>query len=49
MLLIGTFMGVIQCIKDQSDHAGADEEIMNLLTKLMKLEENNIETLKTYL
>ena len=49
MLLLGTFMGTLQCIKDQSDHAGADEEIMNLLNKLMKLEENNIETLKTYL
>ena len=49
MLLLGTFMGTLQCIKDQSDHAGADEEIMNLLNKLMKLEENNVETLKTYL
>ena len=49
MLLIGTFMGVLQCIKDQSDHAGADEEILNLLSKLLKLEEENIETLKTYL
>ena len=49
MLLIGTFMGVLQCIKDQSDYAGADEEILNLLSKLLKLEEENIETLKTYL
>lgn len=49
MLLIGTFMGVVTCIKDQSDHAGADEEIMNLLSKLKTLEEKNIESLKTYL
>lgn len=49
MLLLGTFMGVLTCIKDQSDHAGADEEILNLLSKLQKLEENNIESLKTYL
>ena len=49
MLLIGTFMGVITCLKDQSDHAGADEEILNLLSKLLKLEEANIESLKTYL
>lgn len=49
MLLIGTFMGVLTCIKDQGDHAAADEEILNLLSKLQKLEENNIESLKTYL
>ena len=49
MLLLGTFMGVLQCIKDQSDYAGADEEILNLLSKLIKLEEKNIESLKTYL
>lgn len=49
MLLLGTFMGVITCIKDQSDHASADEEILNLLSKLQNLEENNIESLKTYL
>lgn len=49
MLLLGTFMGVITCIKDEAEHSGADEEILNLLSKLKKLEENNIETLKTYL
>ena len=42
-------MGVLTCIKDQGDHAAADEEILNLLAKLQKLEENNIESLKTYL
>ena len=49
MLLIGTFMGVITCIKNQEEYASADEEILNLLNKLLKLEEKNIETLKTYL
>lgn len=49
MLLLGTFMGTLTCIKDQSDHGSADEEILNLLSKLLKLEESNIETLKTFL
>ncbi len=49
MLLIGTFMGVINCLKSQSDFAGADEEVTNLLSKLLRLEEKNIESLKTYL
>lgn len=49
MLLLGTFMGTIQCLKDLADHASADEEILNLCKKLLELEEKNIESLKTYL
>ena len=49
MLLLGTFMGTIQCIKDLSDYADADEEIINLCKKLQELEEKNIQNLKTYL
>lgn len=49
MLLLGTFMGTIQCLKDLSDHASADDEILNLCKKLLELEEKNIENLKTYL
>jgi hypothetical protein len=49
MLLIGTFMGVITCLKDESQHAGASEEILNLLKKLRALEEKNIESLKVFL
>lgn len=49
MLLFGTFMGVITCIKDRNEHSGASQEIVNLLEKLQNLEEENIENLKTYL
>lgn len=49
MLLLGTFMGIITCIKDETEHAGANEEILNLLKKLRALEEKNIESLKVFL
>lgn len=49
MLLLGTFMGVITCIKDEAEHAGADEEITSLLNKLKSNEEKNIESLKAFL
>lgn len=49
MLLLGTFMGTLTCIKDETDHSGADEELMNLLKKLRAIEENNIESLKAFL
>ena len=49
MLLLGTFMGMIQCIKDLGDHPSADEEIVHLCKKLEELEEKNIENLKNYL
>lgn len=49
MLLLGTFMGTIQCLKDLADHASANEDILNLCKKLLEVEEKNIESLKTYL
>ena len=49
MLLLGTFMGTLQCIKDLVDYSDADEEIINLCKKLLELEEKNIESLKTFL
>lgn len=49
MLLLGTFMGTIQCLKDLADHANADDEILNLCKKLLEIEEKNIESLKTFL
>ena len=49
MLLFGTFMGVITCIKDRNEHSGASQEIINLLEKLQALQEKNIESLKAYL
>ena len=49
MLLLGTFMGTVQCLKDLADHASANEDILNLCKKLLEVEEKNIESLKTYL
>lgn len=49
MFLLGTFMGIITCIKDENEHAPAKEEILNLLNHLKELQESNIESLKNFL
>lgn len=49
LMLMGTFMGVITCYKDQSDHKGISPEIDEILEKLKELERNNIEALLPYL
>ena len=49
LLLIGTFMGIITCIKDEKDHVGISKEIDELLAKLKKLERDSIEKLIPYL
>ena len=49
LMLMGTFMGVITCYKDQSDHKEVSAEIDEILEKLKELERNNIEALLPYL
>ena len=49
LMLMGTFMGVITCIKDQADHKGISPEIDEILANLKELERNNIEALLPYL
>jgi hypothetical protein len=49
MLLIGTFMGVINCIKSENDYSYADKNLIELSNNLKKLEEDNIESLKIFL
>lgn len=49
LMLMGTFMGVITCIKDQADHKGVMPEIDEILANLKELERNNIEALLPYL
>lgn len=49
LLLLGTFMGIITCIKDENDHKGVSKEIDELLSKLKELERNSIEKLISYL
>ena len=49
LLLLGTFMGIITCIKDENDHKGVSKEIDELLAKLKKLERDSIDKLIPYL
>lgn len=49
MMLLGSFMGIIQCIKDLNDHPNADEEIINLCKKIQDAQQKNIEKLKNFL
>ena len=49
MLLLGTFMGVVDCIKNLNEYPTAHEEIIALYKKLQELEQKNIEKLKNYL
>lgn len=49
LMLMGTFMGVITCYKDQSDHKDISPEIDEILEKLKELERNNIEVLLPFL
>lgn len=49
LMLIGTFMGYLTCIKDQADHCGVSKEIDEMLEKLKKTEKDNIEKLIPYL
>ena len=48
-MLLGTFMGFITCIKDQSDHNGVSSELDEILTNLKELERKNIESLLPFL
>lgn len=49
LMLMGTFMGVITCYKDQADHKGISSEIDEILEKLKEVERNNIEILLPFL
>ena len=49
MMLFGTFMGYITCIKDLSDHKNVSPEIDEILTKLKDFERKNIDSLIPYL
>lgn len=49
LMLMGTFMGVITCIKDQADHKNISSEIDEILRKLKTLEQDNIDALMPFL
>ena len=49
MFLIGTVMGLIQCLKDQKDYDGVSEELSSLCSRLADMEEKNYQTLKHFI
>lgn len=49
MMLIGTFMGVLTCIKDRQDHKNVSDELDEIMDKLFKFEKNNLEKLIPFL
>lgn len=49
LMLFGTFMGIITCIKDKNDHEGVSSELDEILDKLTNLEKQNIENLFPFL
>ena len=49
LMLMGTFMGILTCEKDKSDHQGVSTEIDEILEKLKELEKANLKSLMPYL
>lgn len=49
MLIIGSNMGVIDAVKNIKRYTGAEKKIIDLMEKLLKIEEENIQQLKKFL
>ena len=50
MLMLGSVRGIIDCIKRIGQYEGeAEKEIVELMKRLLKFEENNVERLKKFL
>ncbi len=49
LMLLGTFMGIITCIKDKSDHKNTSSELDEIIDKLYNFERENIDRLLPYL
>lgn len=49
MLMIGSNMGIINAIKNIKKYNNADSHIIQLMEKLLKIEENNVQDLKQFL
>ena len=49
MLIIGSNMGIIDAIKNLKKYKDAEEDIIKLMEKLLKFEEDNIQQLKQFL
>jgi len=49
MMLLGTVMGLIQCVKDLADYKGVSTELDDLCQKILDMEEENYQKLKNFL
>lgn len=49
LMLLGTFMGIITCIKDKADHKNVSPELDKIIDKLYELERKNIDKLLPFL
>jgi len=49
LMLLGTFMGIITCYKDQDDHKNLSKELDEIIKKLKESERDNIQILLPYL
>jgi len=49
LMLLGSFMGVITCIKDEFDHQNVSKELDEIIEKLKTLEKENINKLINFL
>ena len=49
LMLLGTFMGIITCIKDEFDHKNISSELDEIVNKLKEVERNNITKLIPFL
>lgn len=49
LMLLGSFMGYLTCIKDQNDHENVSKELDEIISNLKELERKNIENLIPYL
>ncbi len=49
LMLLGTFMGIITCIKDKDDHKNVSSELDEIIDKLYEFERANIDKLLPFL
>ena len=49
LMLLGTFMGIVTCVKDKDDHKGVSAELDEIIEKLLKFERENINSLMPFL
>lgn len=48
MMLLGTVMGLIQCLKDIRDYEGVSAELDDICNEIYEMEESNYQTLKDF-